>query len=85
MTKIENKSINDLKFVITESMKVTTIDMFVKQQMLDEMELTPKERKLLEKELAKLRYNFAKELQEQNPVQTQIVRTYLSSKKEIDK
>lgn len=85
MTKIENKSINDLKFVITESMKVTTINMLVKQQMLDEMELTPKERKLLEKELAKLRYNFAKELQEQNPVQTQIVRTYLSSKKEIDK
>ena len=55
------------------------------RQILDECELSKKDRKLLEKHFEKLKQQFVKELQEQNPVQTQIVRTYLSSKKEIDK
>ena len=49
------------------------------------MRTLKKDRKLLGKHFEKLKQQFARELQEQNPVQTQIVRTYLSSKKEIDK
>ena len=85
MDENDIKNLKDLQFIITENMKEITIEMFTTKQMLDECELSKKDRKLLEKHFEKLKYMFAKELQEQNPVQTQIVRTYLSSKKEIDK
>ena len=85
MDENDIKNLKDLQFTITENMKEITIEMFTTKQMLDENELTKKERKLLEKHFEKLKQQFRKELQEQNPVQTQIVRTYLSSKKEIDK
>ncbi|HIT21493.1 MAG TPA: hypothetical protein IAB56_00785 [Candidatus Scybalousia intestinigallinarum] len=85
MNESDIKNLKDLQFTITENMKNITIEMFTTKQMLDECELSKKDRKLLEKHFEKLKQQFAKELQEQNPVQTQIVRTYLSSKKEIDK
>ena len=85
MNEQDIENLKDLQFIITESMKDTIIEMLYTKQMLDENELTKKERKLLEKHFEKLKQQFVKELQEQNPVQTQIVRTYLSSKKEIDK
>ena len=85
MNENDIKNLKDLQFTITENMKNITIEMFTTKQMLDECELSKKDRKLLEKHFEKLKQQFAKELQEQNPVQTQIVRTYLSSKKEIDK
>lgn len=85
MDENDIKNLKDLQFIITENMKEITIEMFTTKQMLDECELSKKDRKLLEKHFEKLKQQFAKELQEQNPVQTQIVRTYLSSKKEIDK
>lgn len=85
MNKKDIENLNGVKFVVTENMRKLTIDMLVKQQMLDEMELTPKQRKLLEKELAKIRYQFTKELQERNPIQTIIMRNYLNNENEIDK
>lgn len=85
MDENDIKNLKDLQFTITENMKDTSIEMLTIRQMLDECELSKKDRKLLEKHFEKLKQQFAKELQEQNPVQTQIVRTYLSSKKEIDK
>lgn len=85
MNKKDIENLNGVKFVVTENMRKLTIDMLVKQQMLDEMELTPKQRKLLEKELAKIRYQFIKELQERNPIQTIIMRNYLNNENEIDK
>lgn len=85
MDENDIKNLKDLQFTITENMKEITIEMFTTKQMLDECELSKKDRKLLEKHFEKLKQQFAKELQEQNPVQTQIVRAYLSSKKEIDK
>ena len=54
------------------------------RQILDECELSKKDRKLLEKHFEKLKMMFAKELQEQNPIQVAIICGYLSSKKEID-
>lgn len=79
------QNLKDLQFTITENMKDTIIEMLTIRQMLDENELTKKERKLLEKQFEKLKQQFARELQEQNPVQVTFIRGYLSSKKEIDK
>ncbi len=85
MNENDIKNLKDLQFTITESMKDTSIEMLTIRQMLDENELTKKERKLLEKQFEKLKQQFAKELQEQNPVQITFIRSCLSSKKEIDK
>ena len=85
MNENDIKNLKDLQFTITENMKDITIEMFTTKQMLDECELSKKDRKLLEKHFEKLKQQFAKELQEQNPVQVAIIRSYLSSKKEIDK
>lgn len=85
MDENDIKNLKDLQFTITENMKEITIEMFTTKQMRDECELSKKDRKLLEKHFEKLKQQSAKELQEQNPVQTQIIRNYLSSKKEIDK
>lgn len=52
--------------------------------MLDECELSKKDRKLLEKHFEKLKKIFASILQEESPVQVAIFRSYLSNKKEID-
>ena len=85
MNESDIKNLKDLQFIITENMKEITIEMFTTKQMLDECELSKKERKLLEKHFEKLKQQFRKELQEQNPVQVMFIRNYLSSKKEIDK
>ncbi len=85
MNEQDIENLKDLQFIITESMKDTIIEMLYTKQMLDENELTKKERKLLEKHFEKLKQQFRKELQEQNPVQVMFIRNYLSSKKEIDK
>lgn len=85
MDENDIKNLKDLQFTFTESMKDTSIEMLTIRQMLDECELSKKDRKLLEKQFEKLKQQFAKELQEQNPVQVAIIRSYLSSKKEIDK
>lgn len=85
MNENDIKNLKDLQFTITENMKNITIEMFTTKQMLDECELSKKERKLLEKQFEKLKQQFARELQEQNPVQVMFIRNYLSSKKEIDK
>lgn len=85
MNESDIKNLKDLQFTITENMKNITIEMFTTKQMLDECELSKQDRKLLEKHFEKLKQQFAKELQEQNPVQVMFIRNYLSSKKEIDK
>ena len=85
MDENDIKNLKDLQFTITESMKETSIEMLTIRQILDENELSKKERKLLEKQFEKLKQQFARELQEQNPVQVTFIRGYLSSKKEIDK
>lgn len=84
MDENDIKNLKDLQFTITDSMKDTSIEMLTIKQMLDECKLSKKDRKLLEKHFEKLKRQFVKELQEQNPVQVMIVRKYLSSKNEID-
>ena len=84
MNESDIKNLKDLQFTITESMKDTSIEMLTIKQMLEKCKLYKKDRKLLEKKKKKLKRQFVKELQEQNPVQVMIVRKYLSSKNEID-
>lgn len=84
MDEKDLSNLKDLRFTITKKLKEITIEMATTREILDECELSKKDRKLLEKHFEKLKYQFAKELQEQNPIQTQIIRSYLSSKKEID-
>ena len=84
MNENDIKNLKDLQFTITKEFKDLVIEMITTKQILDECELTPKDRKLLEKHFEKLKKRFATILQEENPVQVAIIRSYLSSKKEID-
>ena len=74
MNEQDIENLKALQFIITESMKDTIIEMLYTKQMLDENELTKKERKLLEKHFEKLKQQFRKELQEQNPVQVMFMK-----------
>ena len=85
MDEKDIENLKDLHFTITEKIKELSLEMISTREILDECELEEEDRKLLEKHFEKMKYQFAKELQEQNPVQVAIVRSYLSSKKEIDK
>lgn len=85
MDEKDIENLKDLQFTITKEFKDISLEMATTRQILDECELTPKDRKLLEKHFEKLKKRFATILQEENPVQVAIIRSYLSSKKEIDK
>lgn len=85
MDEKDIENLKDLHFTITEKIKELSLEMLSTREILDECELEEEDRKLLEKHFEKMKRQFAKELQEQNPVQVAIVRSYLSSKKEIDK
>lgn len=85
MDEKDIKNLKDLQFTITEKIKELTLEMLTTREILDECDLSKEDRKLLEKHFEKMKRQFAKELQEQNPVQVMILRNYLSSKKEIDK
>lgn len=78
------KNLKDLNFTITNEIKDISIVMITIREMLDECELSKKDRKLLEKHFEKLKKIFASILQEESPVQVAIFRSYLSNKKEID-
>lgn len=85
---MDEKDIKNLKgvhFTITDDMKDTMIEMLFTKQILDECELSRKDRKLLEKHFEKLRRHFASEMSARNPMETIILRNYMSNKKEIDK
>ena len=84
MNEEDVKKLKNLQFTITKNFKDIVLEMATTRQILDECELSKKDRKLLEKHFEKLKQQFAKELQEQNPVQVMFIRNYLSSKKEID-
>ena len=84
MDENDIKNLKDLQFTITKKFKDIVLEMATIRQILDKCELSKKDRKLLEKHFEKLKMMFAKELQEQNPIQVAIIRSYLSSKKEID-
>lgn len=73
MDEKDIENLKDLHFTITESMKDTSIEMATTRQILDECELSKKDRKLFEKHFEKLKYMFAKEMQEQNPMQVAII------------
>lgn len=81
MNEKELEMFKDLSFKITNETKELLLDMLYIKQMLEESELSPKDRKLLEKEYKKLFKQFRKEFQEQNPIETQIMHSYFNSKK----
>lgn len=85
MDEKDIENLKDLQFTITKEFKDISLEMATTRQILDECELTPKDRKLLEKHFEKLKKRFTTILQEENPVQVAIIRSYLSSKNEIDK
>ena len=73
--------LKDLEFVITDDMKETIFEMLTIQQLLNNEELSKRERKMLEKQKQDLLNNFKTKLQQLNPTQTIIVRQFLSSQK----
>lgn len=72
--------IKDLEFVITDDMKETIFEMLTIQQLLNNDELSKRERKMLEKQKQDLLNKFKTKLQELNPTQTIIVRQFLNLK-----
>ena len=82
MNEKELEMFKDLSFKITNETKELLLDMLYIKQMLEESELSPKDRKLLEKEYKKLFKQFRKEFQKQNPIETQIMRSYFNNKKQ---
>lgn len=73
--------IKDLEFNFNEEMKELIFDMLAIQQMLNNEELSKKERKQLEKFKMQLVDKFRYELQALNPTQVAIVRAFLGGKK----
>ena len=73
-------AIKDLEFVFTEDMKEKVFEMITLQQLLDNEELSKRERKIIEKQKQKLFDDFRRKLQELNPTQTLIVRQFLNLK-----
>lgn len=84
MNEQDFENLKDLRFTITEEMKDTIIEIAFTNQILDECELTKKDRKLLERYNKKLKRKFTLDFQAHNQVQVQIMRAYISGKKEID-
>lgn len=78
--KEDLSELKDLRFVFTDEMKETLFDMMTIQKMLEAEELDKKERKSLENENQRLLENFRRDLQENNPVEVSIVRTFLNMK-----
>ena len=73
--------IKDLQFVINEEMEETLIEMLSIQQILDNNELSKRERKMLEKQKMKIFDEFREKLHTLNPTQIAIARTSISVKK----
>lgn len=73
--------IKDLEFNFNEEMKELIFDMLAIQQMLNNEELSKRERKQLEKFKMQLVDKFRDELQSLKPTQNAIVRAFLYGKK----
>lgn len=81
MNEKELEMFKNLTFKITDELQELLLNMLYIKQMLEESELSLKDRKLLEKEYKKLFKQFRKEFQAHNLIETQIMRSYFNSKK----
>lgn len=77
--------IKDLEFNFNEEMKELIFDMLAIQQMLNNEELSKRERKQLEKYKMQLVNKFRYELQALNPTQIAIVRAFLNGKEKEER
>ena len=73
--------IKDLEFNINDEMKDLIFELLAIQQILNNEELSKRERKQLEKYKMQLVDKFRYELQSLNPTQVAIVRAFLGGKK----
>lgn len=72
------KALGGLRFTLTHEMEETMLNMLVIQQMLDENELSSRERKLLEKQKNKLFETFRVDFQKYNVEQVAIYRAFMN-------
>lgn len=77
--------IKDLEFNFNKEMEDLIFDMLAIQQMLNNEELSKRERKQLEKYKMQLVDKFRDELQALNPTQIAIVRTFLNGKEKEER
>ncbi len=84
MNEKDLKKLKDLKFTITKEMENIIFEMLCIKQILDEKKLNKKNKKLLERHFKKLLIKFKRELHTYNPIQIQIINSYLDNKNEID-
>lgn len=77
--------IKDLEFTFNKEMQDLIFDIMAIQQMLNNEELSKRERKQLEKYKMQLVDKFRDELQALNPTQIAIVRAFLNSKEKEER
>ena len=77
--------IKDLEFNFNKEMEDLIFDMLAIQQMLNNEELSKRERKQLEKYKMQLVDKFRDELQALNPTQIAIVRAFLNGKEKEER
>ena len=77
--------IKDLEFNFNKEMENLIFDMLAIQQMLNNEELSKRERKQLEKYKMQLVNKFRDELQALNPTQIAIVRAFLNGKEKEER
>lgn len=80
MDEDDLKKLKGINFHITDEMKENLFNTMVIQKMLENEELSKKERKQLEKEKERLVEEFRRGLHENNPVEVSLVRTFLQMK-----
>ncbi len=81
--KMDDKMFDDLKdlrFTMTNKMQEILTHLLFLKQALENEKLSFRERKLMQKEFDNLLKSFRKEFQVNNPVQVQIMRSYLNIK-----
>lgn len=77
--------IKDLEFVISAEMEETLLEMLAIQQILDNNEISKRERKMLEKQKMKMFDEFREKLHTLNPSQIAIARAFIGGKKKEER
>lgn len=85
MLENETKLLEKLHFKFTTEMQNIVIEILVTKQLLEDMELSMKRRKQLEKHYLKLKKEFIFELQKNNEITISFLRCFMGSKNEIEK
>ena len=82
MNEKDLEKIGDIEFKMTKKTSKLLVDMLEIKMLIDNDELSEKDKQELNKQFGKLILQFKSELQQLNPTQVACVRAYLNDKKD---